>query len=72
MAEPHQDYGAGTPVGERLRRTREAQGLTLDDIATRTRIPIRHLRSIEDSQWDELPAITYTVGFGRSWDQAAH
>lgn len=70
MAEPHQDYQAAGSVGERLRRTREAQGLTLDDVATRTRIPIRHLRSIEDSQWDELPAITYTVGFGRSYANA--
>lgn len=70
MAEPHHDIHAGSPVGERLRRAREAQGLTLDDVATRTRIPIRHLRSIEDSQWDELPAITYTVGFGRSYANA--
>jgi transcriptional regulator with XRE-family HTH domain len=70
MVEPHQDHHAATSVGERLRRTREAQGLTLDDVATRTRIPIRHLRSIEDSQWDELPAITYTVGFGRSYANA--
>lgn len=70
MAEPQQDYDAGTPVGERLRRAREAQGLALDDVAARTRIPIRHLRSIEDGQWDELPAITYTVGFGRSYANA--
>lgn len=70
MAEPQEDYEAAIPVGERLRRAREAQGLTLDDVAARTRIPIRHLRSIEDGQWDELPAITYTVGFGRSYANA--
>lgn len=70
MAEPQQDHDAATPVGERLRQAREAQGLTLDDVAARTRIPIRHLRSIEDGQWDELPAITYTVGFGRSYANA--
>lgn len=70
MAETHEDFGTGLPVGERLRRAREAKGLTLEDVATRTRIPIRHLRSIEDSKWDELPAITYTVGFGRSYANA--
>jgi len=39
MADAQEDFGSET-VGQRLRRTREGQGLTLDDIATRTRIPI--------------------------------
>jgi cytoskeletal protein RodZ len=30
-------------VGERLREAREAAGLSLEDIATSTRIPTRHL-----------------------------
>jgi transcriptional regulator with XRE-family HTH domain len=70
MAEAEQDYGHATTVGERLRLAREAKGLTLEDVASQTRIPIRHLRSIEDSNWQELPAVTYTVGFGRSYAQA--
>lgn len=70
MADMDQDLGYGGTVGERLRRAREARGLTLDDVATQTRIPIRHLRNIEDSNWSELPAVTYTVGFGRSYANA--
>jgi len=70
MAEMDQDPGYGGTVGERLRRAREARGLSLEDVATQTRIPIRHLRSIEDSVWDDLPAVTYTVGFGRSYANA--
>jgi cytoskeleton protein RodZ len=70
MADFDQDEGLGGTVGQRLRRAREAKGLTLEDVATRTRIPIRHLRSIEDSKWDDLPAITYTVGFGRAYANA--
>lgn len=70
MADFDQDEGFGGTVGQRLRRAREAKGLTLEDVATQTRIPIRHLRSIEDSKWDDLPAITYTVGFGRSYANA--
>ena len=70
MAEMDQDAAYGEAVGERLRKAREAQGLTLDDVAARTRIPIRHLRSIEDSQWDDLPAVTYTVGFARNYANA--
>lgn len=70
MAEMDQDPGYGNSVGERLREAREDRGLTLDDVATQTRIPIRHLRAIEDSNWSELPAVTYTVGFGRSYANA--
>jgi hypothetical protein len=70
MAEAEQDFETGGSVGERLRRAREARGLTLDDVASQTRIPIRHLRSIEDANWQELPAVTYTVGFGRSYANA--
>lgn len=54
-------------VGEQLRSAREAQGLTLDDVAARTRIPTRHLDSIELSEWDRLPAPTYTIGFAKSY-----
>ena len=64
------DAGLGNTVGQRLRRAREARGLTLEDVATQTRVPIRHLRAIEDSAWDDLPAVTYTVGFGRSYGNA--
>jgi cytoskeletal protein RodZ len=70
MAEMDHDLGMRATVGERLRHAREARGLTLEDVATQTRVPIRHLRAIEDSNFDELPAVTYTVGFGRSYANA--
>jgi cytoskeletal protein RodZ len=70
MMEMDDDVGRGDTVGDRLRRAREARGLTLEDVATQTRVPIRHLRAIEDSAWDDLPAVTYTVGFGRSYGNA--
>ena len=61
----------GVPsVGERLRAAREAKGLSLEDIATQTRIPRRHLESIEAADWDKLPAPTYTIGFARSYATA--
>ena len=37
-------------IGEKLRETRVSQGLELSDIAARTRIPLRHLAAIEQSQ----------------------
>ncbi|HEY8591929.1 MAG TPA: RodZ domain-containing protein [Sphingomicrobium sp.] len=57
-------------VGERLRAAREAKGLSLEDVAAQTRIPHRHLESIENAQWDKLPAPTYTIGFAKSYASA--
>lgn len=57
-------------VGEQLRTAREAQGISLEDIASRTRIPTRHLQSIEAGDWSKLPAATYSVGFAKSYASA--
>jgi cytoskeletal protein RodZ len=57
-------------VGERLRAAREEKGLSLDHIAAQTRIPQRHLESIETAEWDKLPAPTYTIGFAKSYASA--
>ena len=57
-------------VGQRLRIAREAKGLTLEDVAAQTRIPRRHLESLENSDWERLPAPTYTTGFAKSYASA--
>lgn len=54
-------------VGERLKAAREEKGLSLEDVAAQTRIPQRHLESIEQAEWDKLPAPTYTIGFAKSY-----
>lgn len=54
-------------VGQRLRQAREAQGLSIEDVAASTRIPTRHLQSLEDSEWHKLPASTYSVGFAKNY-----
>jgi cytoskeletal protein RodZ len=54
-------------VGERLKAAREEKKLSLEDIAAQTRIPQRHLESIESGEWDKLPAPTYTIGFAKSY-----
>lgn len=60
----------GPTVGERLRAAREEKRVTLEDVAAQTRIPQRHLESIENAEWDKLPAPTYTVGFAKSYASA--
>jgi transcriptional regulator with XRE-family HTH domain len=67
MVETVGNQGGGSPVGARLRSAREAKGLSLQEVATQTRIPIRHLEHIEKGEWDALPAATYSVGFARSY-----
>jgi len=54
-------------AGERLRAAREQKKLSLEDVAAQTRIPQRHLVSIETGEWDNLPAPTYTIGFAKSY-----
>jgi cytoskeleton protein RodZ len=57
-------------VGEKLRAAREAQGLELAELASRTRIPQRHLEAIEQSNFTGLPSITYALGFAKAYARA--
>ena len=70
MLEQGQEQVSQPPIGDRLRLAREEKGLSLDEVARQTRIPIRHLQHIEQEEWDALPAITYTIGFVRSYANA--
>jgi cytoskeletal protein RodZ len=57
-------------VGDRLRAAREKKKMALEDIASQTRIPLRHLQNLEAGNWTELPAATYTIGFAKSFASA--
>jgi cytoskeleton protein RodZ len=57
-------------VGEKLKAERERRTLSLDEIAIRTRIPMRHLEAIEKSEYEKLPGSTYAIGFTRSYARA--
>lgn len=57
-------------VGQRLREAREAKGMSIEDVAAQTRIPTRHLASLETSDWDKLPAATYSIGFAKNYASA--
>jgi transcriptional regulator with XRE-family HTH domain len=70
MAETEQEPAVAEPIGTRLKTAREALGLSLDDIAAKTRVPIRHLQHVEREEWDELPATTYSIGFARAYANA--
>jgi cytoskeletal protein RodZ len=57
-------------AGQRLREAREAKGLAIEEIAAQTRIPTRHLASLEVGDWDKLPAATYSIGFAKNYASA--
>lgn len=57
-------------VGEKLREARLAQGMELSEVATRTRVPLRHLQGIEASDYSGLPSSTYAIGFVRAYARA--
>lgn len=56
--------------GERLRAAREAKGMSVEDVAAATRIPKRHLETIEDGDFAVLPGRSYAIGFSRSYAKA--
>jgi cytoskeletal protein RodZ len=73
--EAEQDPGVAAPErqgtpGARLRAAREAQGLSIQDVATRTRIAQRQLEAIERDDYAALPGIPYAVGFARAYARA--
>lgn len=57
-------------VGARLRAAREAAGYEIEQVAAETRIPHRHLVSIEADDFAALPSRTYAIGFSRTYARA--
>ncbi len=57
-------------VGHRLKAARKEKGMSLDDVAEVTRVPLRHLQVIDEDEWGNLPARTYAIGFARSYAKA--
>lgn len=54
-------------VGEQLHAARTDKGLTLNEVAAQTRIPMRHLEALEKSDFGALPGSTYSLGFAKSY-----
>ena len=56
-----------SPLGETLRRARQARGITVEDAERATRIPRRYLEALEQENYTILPAPVYARGFLRSY-----
>ena len=53
--------------GEKLRRERELREITLEEVATATKIGTRSLRALEEEKFDRLPGGVFNRGFVRAY-----
>jgi cytoskeleton protein RodZ len=65
------DYasGAESGVGQRLRKAREAAGLTIDEVAAQLKMPARVVQALEDEDWQRLGAPVFVRGQLRSYSR---
>jgi len=49
-------------TGDVLRRTREARGITVQQMSERTKITRHHIENLEGDRYDKLPAVVYLRG----------
>ncbi|MCW2350283.1 MULTISPECIES: helix-turn-helix domain-containing protein [unclassified Sphingobium] len=61
---------SGLSASAQMRQAREAAGMSLDDVANRTRITLRHLTALEAGDYQALPGTTYCAGFSRAYARA--
>jgi cytoskeleton protein RodZ len=61
---------AGANIGQALRALREAQGLSLQQIAEVTCIRRAYLQALEDMNIDQLPSRPFAIGYVRAFAQA--
>jgi cytoskeleton protein RodZ len=54
-------------VGEQLRAAREKQGLSVSQVADRTKLRADHVRALEEGNYDAFAAPVYVRGFVRSY-----
>ncbi len=57
----------GAAFGDQLRRERERRGLAVEAICATTKVPVRHILSLEAGAFGDLPGGVFRRGFVRSY-----
>lgn len=58
-------YEPGTPVGVYLQKTREQQGLSIQEVSERLKFTVRQVQALEAGQYGSLSGRTFVRGFVR-------
>lgn len=67
MPSDHTTTDANHGCGQRLRTAREAAGLSIQDVASRLKMPVRVVESLEAEDWSRLGAPVFIRGQLRSY-----
>lgn len=67
MPSDHNTTDANHGCGQRLRTAREAAGLSIQDVASRLKMPVRVVESLEAEDWSRLGAPVFIRGQLRSY-----
>lgn len=57
-------------IGAKLRSEREIRELSLEEVSSTTRIPMRTLQSLEENRFEELPSGVFVRGFIKAYASA--
>lgn len=57
----------GSHFGNLLRQAREERGLSIQEVAQKTRISVRWVQALEDAELEGLPAEVFVSGYLRSY-----
>ena len=67
---PAPDLRSGADIGEALRLLREHRGLSLQNLAERTRVRASFLEALEQMRLEALPSRPFVIGYIRAYAQA--
>jgi cytoskeleton protein RodZ len=59
-------------AGALLRQAREAQGMSLDSLATLLKVPVQKLQALESDQVDQLPGLAFTRALAQNLCRQLH
>ena len=64
---PQQTSSQEFSTGDTLRRAREAQGLSVAEVANSLKLNPRQIEALESGRFDQLPGYAFTRGFLRNY-----
>ena len=67
MVPEEPDFTVGFSPGERLKAKRTELGVSLKEVSNALLISVSNLKALENNRYEDLPGLTYVVGYWRSY-----